>query len=70
MNIHEFQAKQLFAQFGVPVPPGNVAATAEEAKATALRLFADGHKALFEFLFRFFYFRIKFRHLSSSLFSL
>ena len=22
MNIHEFQAKQLFAQFGVPVPRG------------------------------------------------
>ncbi len=22
MNIHEFQAKQLFAQFGVPVPKG------------------------------------------------
>src|SRR5213596_331393 len=44
MNIHEFQAKKLFAQFGVPVPPGNVAATADEAKATAVKLFADGHK--------------------------
>ena len=22
MNVHEFQAKQLFAQFGVPVPRG------------------------------------------------
>ena len=22
MNIHEFQAKQLFAQFGIPVPKG------------------------------------------------
>ena len=44
MNIHEFQAKQLFAQFGVPVPPGTVATTAEEAKATAVKLFADGHQ--------------------------
>ncbi|MGH7235899.1 MAG: ATP-grasp domain-containing protein, partial [Nitrospiraceae bacterium] len=22
MNIHEYQAKQLFAQFGIPVPKG------------------------------------------------
>ena len=27
MNIHEYQAKQLLAQFGVPVPSGNVATT-------------------------------------------
>ncbi|MSQ61332.1 MAG: ADP-forming succinate--CoA ligase subunit beta [Dehalococcoidia bacterium] len=35
MKIHEFQAKQLFQQFNVPVPRGQVAATAEEAKKIA-----------------------------------
>ena len=44
MNIHEYQAKQLFAQMGVPVPPGNVATTPAEARATAEKLFAAGHK--------------------------
>ncbi len=38
MNIHEFQAKALFAEFGVPVPRGGVAATAAEARAVAERL--------------------------------
>src|ERR1035438_1409834 len=44
MNIHEFQAKQMFAQYGVAVPPGGVATTPEEAKANAEKLFAAGHK--------------------------
>src|SRR6266513_905694 len=44
MNIHEYQAKQLLAQFGVPVPPGNVATTPEEAKAAAEKLLIDAHK--------------------------
>ena len=44
MNIHEYQAKQLFAQSGVPVPPGNVATTPAEARSTAEKLFAAGHK--------------------------
>jgi succinyl-CoA synthetase beta subunit len=35
MNFHEYQAKQLFAQFGIPVPAGQVAATADEAVAAA-----------------------------------
>ncbi len=35
MNIHEYQAKQWLARFGVPVPQGRVAATAEEARAAA-----------------------------------
>jgi succinyl-CoA synthetase beta subunit len=30
MNIHEYQAKALFEQFGVPVPKGSPATTAEE----------------------------------------
>src|SRR6266567_991336 len=44
MNIHEYQAKQLLAQSGVPVPPGNVATTPAEAGSTAEKLFAAGHK--------------------------
>jgi len=44
VNIHEYQGKQLFAQMGVPVPPGNVATTPAEARSTAEKLFADGHK--------------------------
>jgi len=35
MNIHEYQAKQLLRQFGVPVPNGQVAHTPEEAIAAA-----------------------------------
>ncbi|MCB4743968.1 MAG: hypothetical protein LGB57_06980, partial [Sulfurovum sp.] len=31
MNIHEYQAKQIFAQYGVPTPRGIVANTPEEA---------------------------------------
>jgi succinyl-CoA synthetase beta subunit len=36
MNIHEFQAKQVLARFGVPVPKGQPASTPDEA-ATAFR---------------------------------
>ena len=46
MNIHEYQAKQLLAQYGVAVPPGNVASAPEEAKAVAEKLLAAGHKRL------------------------
>ncbi|MEO1857966.1 MAG: ADP-forming succinate--CoA ligase subunit beta [Rubritalea sp.] len=35
MNIHEYQAKELFEKFGVPSPNGQVASTAEEAVAAA-----------------------------------
>jgi succinyl-CoA synthetase beta subunit len=35
LNLHEYQAKALFAQFDIPVPQGRVAATSEEAKAAA-----------------------------------
>ncbi len=42
MNIHEYQAKQLLAQYGVAVPPGEVCATADEAKAIAQKLVASG----------------------------
>ncbi len=33
MNIHEYQAKELFQKFGVATPSGAVATTAEEAEA-------------------------------------
>jgi succinyl-CoA synthetase beta subunit len=31
MNLHEYQAKELFAQAGIPIPRGKVAKTSEEA---------------------------------------
>lgn len=31
MNIHEYQAKEIFAGFGIPILPGKVATTADEA---------------------------------------
>jgi len=42
VNIHEYQAKQLLAQYGVPVPPGEVCADANAAKEAAAKLFAQG----------------------------
>ena len=38
MNLHEYQSKQLFSQYGIPVPKGRTAATAEEAVAAAKAL--------------------------------
>jgi succinyl-CoA synthetase beta subunit len=38
MNLHEYQGKELFRAAGLPVPPGEVARTAEEAAAIADRL--------------------------------
>ena len=38
MKIHEYQAKQLFAQFGVPVPEGYAAFSLPEAMAAASKL--------------------------------
>ena len=35
MNIHEYQAKELFRKYGIPIPPGEVASTPEEAEAIA-----------------------------------
>jgi succinyl-CoA synthetase beta subunit len=35
MNLHEYQAKQLFAEYGLPVSTGVAAATSEEAVAAA-----------------------------------
>lgn len=38
MNIHEYQAKELFEKFGVPSPKGRVADTAEQARAAAAEI--------------------------------
>ena len=37
MNIHEYQAREIFARHGIPVPEAEVAATAEAARAAAER---------------------------------
>jgi succinyl-CoA synthetase beta subunit len=38
MNIHEYQAKELLAKFGVPVPAGHAAMTVDEAVEAASKL--------------------------------
>ncbi len=38
MNLHEYQAKDVFRSYGIPVPTGQVAATPEEAVAAARAL--------------------------------
>jgi succinyl-CoA synthetase beta subunit len=38
MKIHEYQAKELFASYGIPVPQGGVATTADEVEALAKKL--------------------------------
>lgn len=38
MKLHEYQSKQIFARYGIPIPKGRVAATAEEAKTIAEEL--------------------------------
>jgi len=38
MNIHEYQAKELLAKFGAPVPAGYAAMSVEEAVAAAAKL--------------------------------
>jgi succinyl-CoA synthetase beta subunit len=40
MKVHEYQAKELLARYGVPVPNGRVAASADEAAAVAADLAA------------------------------
>ncbi|MGH3624918.1 MAG: ATP-grasp domain-containing protein, partial [Sciscionella sp.] len=38
MDLYEYQAKDLFAAHGVPVLPGGVASTPDEARSIAERL--------------------------------
>lgn len=42
MNLHEYQAKQLFAEYGVPVLKGAAAKTVDEAEAAAKELGGEG----------------------------
>jgi succinyl-CoA synthetase beta subunit len=42
MKIHEYQAKQILREHGVPVPQGEVANTVDEALEVAKRLIAGG----------------------------
>ena len=41
MDIHEYQAKEILARFGVPVPPGGLAYSPEQAGYRAREL--DGN---------------------------
>jgi len=41
MNVHEYQAKQLLREFGVPIPEGGLAETPAEAADVAKRLGSD-----------------------------
>jgi succinyl-CoA synthetase beta subunit len=38
MKLHEYQAKQVFAEHGIPIPRGRVASTSSEAKSIAHEL--------------------------------
>ena len=35
MNIHEYQAKEIFRKYGIPIPPGEIASTPEQAEEIA-----------------------------------
>jgi succinyl-CoA synthetase beta subunit len=38
MKIHEYQAKQIFARYGLPIPRGYPAFSVEEAESAAKKL--------------------------------
>ncbi|HAL17633.1 MAG TPA: ADP-forming succinate--CoA ligase subunit beta [Anaerolineaceae bacterium] len=38
MNLHEYQSKQIFARYGIPVPRGRIAVNSDEAKQIAEEL--------------------------------
>jgi succinyl-CoA synthetase beta subunit len=38
MKIHEYQAKEIFKKFGIPIQPGEMVATPEEARSIAERI--------------------------------
>jgi succinyl-CoA synthetase beta subunit len=38
MNLHEYQSKQLFAQYGIPIPRGVIARSGDEARQAAEQL--------------------------------
>jgi len=38
MKLHEYQSKQIFSKYGIPIPKGKVATTADEARSIAIEL--------------------------------
>ena len=38
MKLHEYQSKQIFSRYAIPIPKGRVAATATEARQIAEEL--------------------------------
>src|ERR1044071_7314344 len=46
MNLHEYQAKQLLSQYGVPIPAGEVCQTPDAARKIAEQLLSQGAKLL------------------------
>ncbi len=38
MKLHEYQAKEIFAKYGIPVPPGEMATTPQQASEIANRI--------------------------------
>jgi succinyl-CoA synthetase beta subunit len=38
MKLHEYQSKQIFSRYGIPIPKGRVASTADEARGIAAEL--------------------------------
>lgn len=47
MKLHEYQAKDLFRDYGVSIPPGHVAETVDEAVDAARRLKEEANATLF-----------------------
>jgi succinyl-CoA synthetase beta subunit len=45
VDLFEYQAKELFAEYGVPIPPGKVATTAAEAREIAAGYLAEARAA-------------------------
>jgi succinyl-CoA synthetase beta subunit len=41
MNLHEYQAKEIFARYGIAVPQGQLASSPEQARAAAKQLGGD-----------------------------
>ncbi len=44
MKIHEFQARELLAEAGIPVPPGAMVQTVDEAESAAREFLGGGHE--------------------------
>jgi succinyl-CoA synthetase beta subunit len=38
VKLHEYQSKRIFAQYGVPIPQGDMATTPEQVRQIAARL--------------------------------